>query len=118
MTTVHSDRSPLAGQTVKIKEGTLDPAQNLVVGGAMYWVEDWWDHLTGKTWSESVGNFAAVHYGFRLGVNGLPADNEVVYGKIGSLGHIVHVSEIEGYEQEPIRATATVDTQVEAIEAA
>lgn len=91
----HSEPSPLAGQTVTIKEGVLDPVQGLVVPGAQYRVEDWWDLLTGKTWQESEGNFAAVHYGFRVGVNGLPLDNEVVYGKIGNLGHIVHVSEIE-----------------------
>jgi len=129
MTTVHTESSPFAGKLVTIKEGTVDPAQDLVVGGAIYRVEDWWDLLTGKTWAESEGNFAAMHYGFRLGANGLPMDNEVVYGKIGNLGHIVHVSEIDAVYVPPSRTftnqpaedvadTPEADTDSEVSEAA
>jgi hypothetical protein len=38
------------------------------------------------------GNPAALNYAAR-GV-GLPIDDEVVYGKIGAFGHLVHTKEI------------------------
>lgn len=88
---------------MKIREGVIDPIQGQVVGGATFRVEDWWDSISGGTsWGDSVGNPAAIQYGFRAGFNGLPGDDEVLYGKIEketefgivSLGHIVHVSEL------------------------
>jgi hypothetical protein len=39
----------------------------------------------------------ALIYSFRVGYSGLPLDDEVLYGKIGPFGHLVHISEIEGY---------------------
>jgi len=48
----------------------------------------------GKSWMHADGNWAALHYAQRSGLTGLPIDNEVVYGKIDSLGHVVHVSEL------------------------
>jgi hypothetical protein len=93
----HSDRHPLAGQTVKLRGGVTDPVQGAVVGGAEFRVEDWWDRIAGKSGTQCDGNIAAMHYGMRTGLAGpgaVPLDDEVVYGKIDSLGHIVHVSEI------------------------
>lgn len=86
---------PLAGQTVKLKKGVTDPAQGMVVGGASYRIEDYWKTLTGGSWMDADGNIAALHYAVRSVVNNLPMDDNVLYGKIGSLGHLVHVSEIE-----------------------
>ena len=40
------------------------------------------------------GNPAALQYGMRSGFSGLPTDNEVVYGKVGMLGYLIHKSEI------------------------
>lgn len=92
---MHEIEHPLAGQIVKIKDGVTDPVQNQVVGGAEYRVEDWWDHLTGGSWRTAQGNMAAMQYATRAGLTGLPPDDEVVYGKIGAFGHLVHVSELE-----------------------
>jgi hypothetical protein len=83
------------GATVRIREGVTDPVKNLVVAGAEYQIEDLWIKVAGKSWMDSDGNPAAMLYGFRAGVTGLPADNDVLYGKIGGLGCLVHVSEIE-----------------------
>jgi hypothetical protein len=66
----------------------------------MYRLEDWWDKITGKSWGDCDGNPACLLYALRTGM--LPLDNaahslddEVVYGKIGNVGHLVHVSELE-----------------------
>ena len=99
----HKEQHPMAGVTLRIKEGVTDPLQKQVVGGAKYTVEDWWDRLTGKSWALSDGNPAAMQYGMRLGLseNSTPLDDEVVYGKIVSdvggfeFGHLVHVTELE-----------------------
>lgn len=92
---MHTESSELAGRTVRIRDGIQDPAQGAVVGGAEYRVEDWWDLITGGSWGMARGNPAAWHYAMRSISNDLPTDDEVLYGKIGSFGHIVHVSEIE-----------------------
>lgn len=93
--TLHEQSHPLAGRTVTIRKGVHDAAQHQVMPGAQYRVEDYWDRLTGKSWMHSDGNPAAMHYAIRNATNSLPIDDEVLYGKIGSLGHLVHVSEIE-----------------------
>lgn len=70
----------------------LQPSTDL--GGTEYQVEDWWDRVSGKSWTDSDGNPAALEYAFRAGATNLPIDDEVLYGKIGSLGHLVHISEV------------------------
>lgn len=87
---LHENESPLAGKTVTIKTGSL--------AGQEFRVEDYWDRVNnGVGWGESIGNPAALIYAMRIGSEGeVPLDNEVLYGKIGYLGHLVHVSEIEG----------------------
>ena len=92
---MHKERSPLAGQTVLISSDLTSAGP----GPHEYRIEDWWDHLTGKSWRYSDGNMAAMLYGVRSGVQGLPLDDEVVYGKVGAFGHLVHVSEILGVEE-------------------
>ena len=49
---------------------------------------------------DSQGNPACIKYAFRSGFGGLPPDNEVVYGKVGALGYLVHSSEL-GEEVDP-----------------
>ena len=92
---IHPDPHPLACKDVVIKEGVSDPAQGAVVPGAVYEIEDWWDRLGPASWMDMDGNPACLHYAFRSAHNGLPLDNEVVYGHIkGHFGHLVHVSEL------------------------
>lgn len=92
---IHDAPHPLAGKTVRIiKDLATNPP---LPKGAEYRVEDWADRLGLGSWSAAAqrGNIACLLYARRLGINGLPNDNEVLYGKVGSLGHVVHVSEIE-----------------------
>ena len=42
------------------------------------------------------GNPAAMNYHRRLVEQGLPDDDQVIYGKVGAFGHLVHVTEVEG----------------------
>lgn len=79
---MHTESHPLAGKTVKAL-------------GEEYRLEDWWDVLTGGSWMNADGNPAAMNYAVRSAVAGLPLDDEVVYGKVGAFGHLVHVSELE-----------------------
>lgn len=87
---IHTEPHPLAGKTVKIKASSRHP-QVETFGGSELRLEDWWDRVTGKSWMTCGGNPACVIYALRQ----QPIDNEIVYGKIGSFGHLVHVSELE-----------------------
>ena len=89
---MHASAHPLAGKTVKLnlKKG----GEELAEGGDTYRIEDWWDRVAGKSWMDANGNPVAMNYGIRSGLSGLPIDNEVVYGKIGPFGHLIHVSEL------------------------
>lgn len=92
---MHTEAHPFAGKTVKIvlksKHPQLEGLEH------EYTVEDWWDKLTGGSWMDANGNFAAMFYGIRMGLSSgerVPLDDEVVYGKINNLGHLIHVSEL------------------------
>ena len=90
----HNEAHPLAGKTVILKNVASDPRE-IIKDGVEFRVEDWVDRL-GKSWKMQE-NWATAHYSFRQGGNGnnsLPSDDEVVYGKIGSLGHCIHNSEL------------------------
>jgi hypothetical protein len=93
---MHNISSELSGKTVTIK-ADAEHFQVSDFGGSEFRVEDWWDRVYGKSWSKSDGNPAALVYCFRAGFLGLPLDDEVLYGKIGPFGHLIHISEIEGY---------------------
>lgn len=86
----HPNQHPLAGKTVRIKSGTFKDFP--------YRLEDWWDRLSheNKSWMDCDGNPACMKYAIRTGMSSVPIpnDDEVVYGKIGPLGHLVHVSEL------------------------
>lgn len=82
---IHTEPHSLAGQTVDIKiDGETLECR----------LEDWWDRVYGSSWMFADGNPAALKYAMRAGFAGLPVDNEVVYGKVGAFGHLIHVSEI------------------------
>lgn len=87
---IHAEPHPLAGKTVRIK---CDLQTNPVVkAGSLYRVEDWVDRVAGMPWGECIGNPAAIIYAVRS--IDLPFDDEVLYGKVDGLGHLVHVTEI------------------------
>lgn len=91
---MHRESHPLAGQSVVLNDNVArDVMQGLVKPGKIYQLEDWWDRISGNSWMNAGGNFAAMHYAARSAFE-LPMDDEVVYGHIGNLGHIVHISEL------------------------
>ena len=55
----------------------------------------WRDRVAGKSWMMCDGNPAALKFAVRSAAAGLPTDDEVLYGKIGGLGELIHISEIE-----------------------
>ena len=91
---VHQAPHPLAGQKVRIGVGVSDAGQNAVVEGAVLEIVDWWDRVSGRPWGETERFPACICYAMRAAGNRIPPDDEVVYGKIDGMGHIVHVSEI------------------------
>lgn len=86
---IHKEQSPLAGKTVKITSGSYM--------GCEFRVEDWWDRVGNGSWMYATGIPVCMQYTIRTlkPHEDLPIDNEVLYGKIGSLGYLVHISEIE-----------------------
>lgn len=90
------DRVDLRGQTVRIKDHVTH-VQVPHFGGSDFVVEDYWDTMTGGSWMNANGNPACLVYAMRTGFSEhrVPIDNEVLYGKVGAFGHLVHVSEIE-----------------------
>jgi hypothetical protein len=87
-------RKDYKGKTVRIKEGVQHP-QIPDFGGSEFRVEDYWDAMPGnESWMFADGNPACLVYAMRSAFAGIPTDNEVLYGKVGAFGHLVHVSEI------------------------
>lgn len=82
------EKSPIAGETVKIKPTVSKLA------GQPFTVEDWWENVAGKSWMFCDGNPACLIYAIRSGKDGLPLDDDVLYGKIGGLGYLIHISEL------------------------
>jgi hypothetical protein len=80
----------LAGKTV-ILITKPDPDE---LNGKEFHVEDWWINVSGKSWTISRGNPACLKYAIRSSFCGLPVDEDVVYGKVGGFGHLIHQSEI------------------------
>lgn len=89
---MHTDSHPLAGKTVTLQlRGEGGPG---IANGSEYRVEDYWDKITGGSWGDAQGNPAAIKYAVRAGLALIEPDDEVVYGKVGPYGHLVHVSEL------------------------
>lgn len=95
---IHDTEHPLAGQTVNLCATTSAPRGPGDDGSsARFRLEDWWDRVSprNQTWADlASSNWACRNYAERRLTEDLPADDEVVYGKIGSLGYLVHVNEI------------------------
>ena len=91
MSARHDALHPLAGQTVTISADLHGSGS----GEHSFEAEDWNDRLFGQSWMYMEGHPASLVYAMRSAVAGLPLDNEVVYGKVQGLGHLVHVSEIQ-----------------------
>lgn len=90
----HSDPHPQAGEIVVLNARADDRAGH-VMPGEKFAVEDWADRLWGKSWMNMTDNRTALLYAIRSAYGRMPIDNEVVYGKIGNSGHLVHQSELE-----------------------
>lgn len=86
---VHQHAHPLAGQSVQVKGGFF--------AGQTYLIEDWWDRVAGRSWMVSDGNPACIEYAMTS--FGKPIDDEVVYGKIGGLGKLIHVCDLPSVEE-------------------
>jgi hypothetical protein len=84
------NRHTLAGETV-VLNCKPDP-DNL--NGQEFVVEDWWENIAGQSWMFCAGNPACLKYAMRSAFSDLPTDNNVVYGKAGSFGHLIHESEL------------------------
>jgi len=78
---IHETASAHAGRTVMWGENE-------------YVVEDWWDRVSGQSWAWAKGNPACIQYAMRTCATRIPDDDEVLYGKVNGLGHLVHVSEL------------------------
>lgn len=83
---IHDKPHALAGNTATVKRG--------VFKGEQIVVQDYWDRVSGKSWKKCGGIPAVMHYAERV-ISGLPEDDEVIYGKIGPLGYLIHCSEME-----------------------
>ncbi len=95
------EKIELSGKTVKVKckrDSEMGDGLTNEIDGQKMVVEDWWENVSGKSWMHCNGNPACMKYGMRAGFAGLPTDNEVVYGKVGPFGHLIHVSEIVAVE--------------------
>jgi hypothetical protein len=95
---MHVGSHPSAGETVILNETAKDPQRGIVVAGAEFVLEDWYDYMDGRgiygrSWMTDR-TFATHWYAMRREANDLPLDDEVVYGHIGPYGHLVHVSEL------------------------
>lgn len=82
----HATQHPLADKTVKIVSGQF--------AGQDYRVEDWWDRVSGKSWMDCDGNPACLEYAVRSATEQTPLSDEVVYGKIGPFGKLIHVNDL------------------------
>jgi hypothetical protein len=83
------DTFKFAGQTVKIKPEVKK------YGGAELLIEDYWENIFGSSWMFAKGNPAAMEYAVRVALSKLPINDDVVYGKIGMIGKLFHVTELE-----------------------
>lgn len=84
------EKHELAGKTVVLNSKSPE------LNGKEYKVEDFWTNVAEFSWMKGWGNPACLAYGVRVVTVELPLDDNVVYGKIGCLGYLVHVSELGG----------------------
>lgn len=86
----HTTAHPLAGETVYLKDVKTGETTDFT-----FRIENWWDALGSGSWQNNLDNFACLKYALRSAQNGsIPLDDEVVYGKVDGMGHIMHISEL------------------------
>ena len=87
-----SERKDYSGKQFHIKNFSHPYFQDEVV----IRIEGWWDDVTGGSWKWANGNPAAMIYAMRTGLkdDAVPPDDEVLYGKVGGLGVLVHETEL------------------------
>jgi len=83
MAFIHPTPHPLARQIIEL------------VDGRSFQVDDWWDRVmqTSTSWylSDVRRNFALAAFALEQAKTNLPMDDDIVYGKIGDFGVIIHV---------------------------
>lgn len=86
----------LRGRTAVITEKMNDP-RGMMKPGDTFQVEGPASEVFGMPWDQAQHhmNWAAIHYGTRSRRNSLPDDNDVYYGKVDGMGHVLHRSEFE-----------------------
>ena len=89
-------RTDYRGQTFRVKDTVKDYSSQQISGKDIT-ILGYWDELTGTGWGESHGNMAACMFAFRMGLAGYPppSNDQVLYGKIGSLSYLVCIDELE-----------------------
>ena len=95
---MHDTDHPLADKRVKLNSTAEDPLRGILIPGAIFEVENWYDRVDPSrpySWKDSVHQtFTTMHYDQRVNYLGRTPDDEVVYGHVNGLGHIVHTSEL------------------------
>ena len=90
-------KSQYSGKTVKVKNGVTIKGES--IGGDDFRVEDWAENVLGCPWFMANGNPAAIIYAVRVNERtafGIPmVDNEVLYGKLGGMGFLLHINELD-----------------------
>jgi len=92
---MHTDQHPLADRTIQLPDDR--PIMHNLLGnvaGEQAIVEDWWDRVSGGSWTDANDNPAALVYAVRTAFAQLPLDDEVVYVKVNHLGMLLHESEL------------------------
>ena len=93
---IHKEKSEYAGKEIVINATLMlgefnDPDK---LNGKTMIVEDWADRVFGESWGDMNGNPTALKYAMRAGLSGVPFGNEVLYGKVDGLAHLIHISEV------------------------
>jgi len=83
------------GKTFKIKGNSAYFKKKYGTPNPKIAIEDQDTILFGKSWMMLDGNPAAMLFGMRSGMEGIPGGGKVYYGKINNLGELVHESELE-----------------------
>lgn len=86
----HTEPHPMAGKTVEVISGKFK--------GEQFRIEDWDDRIDGSNppwYMRNMTNPAVMEVFMRQIDEKFPMDNETVYGKIGHLGHIMHLSQLK-----------------------
>lgn len=91
---IHLEPHPLAGRTVILNDWVAKDPRGMILPGGEFRIEDWVDRLYPQTSWKAETNWATRHYALRQSQTSLPEDEEVLYGKIGAMGHCVHNSEL------------------------